>query len=132
MTRRRTAFTGRRPSGWQARSPRRTWPERTCCTGSGCGVGVDAAMLASTCGRQLQMFQAMGMNGFAQRAQVELRATGERVSRRAGDPDTQLTPQESQIAQLVSDGLANRDIATQLYLSPNAVEYHLQKVSLGS
>jgi DNA-binding CsgD family transcriptional regulator len=75
-----------------------------------------------------EMFQVMGMNGFAQRAHVELRATGERVSRRAGDPDSQLTPQESQIAQLVSDGLANREIATQLYLSPNTVEYHLQKV----
>jgi DNA-binding CsgD family transcriptional regulator len=75
-----------------------------------------------------EMFQAMGMNGFAQRAHVELRATGERVSRRTGEPDTQLTPRESQIAQLVSDGLANRDIATQLYLSPNTVEYHLQKV----
>ncbi len=74
------------------------------------------------------LFETMGMDAFAQRARVELRATGERVSKRVGGPDDQLTPQESQIAQLVADGLANREIATRLFISPNTVEYHLQKV----
>jgi DNA-binding NarL/FixJ family response regulator len=68
------------------------------------------------------------MGAFAQRARAELRATGDRVSKRVGGPDNQLTPQESQIAQLVADGLANREIATRLFISPNTVEYHLQKV----
>ncbi len=74
------------------------------------------------------LFETMGMDAFAQRARVELRATSDRVSKRVGGPDNQLTPQESQIAQLVADGLANREIATRLFISPNTVEYHLRKV----
>jgi DNA-binding NarL/FixJ family response regulator len=74
------------------------------------------------------MFEAMGMEAFAQRARVELRATGERVIKRTGCGDDQLTAQESQIAQLVADGSTNREIAAQLFISPNTVEYHLQKV----
>jgi DNA-binding CsgD family transcriptional regulator len=79
-------------------------------------------------GAAADLFETMGMGAFAQRARAELRATGDRVSKRVGGPDNQLTPQESQIAQLVADGLANREIATRLFISPNTVEYHLQKV----
>jgi DNA-binding CsgD family transcriptional regulator len=74
------------------------------------------------------MFEAIGMNAFLRRTRVELRATGERAGRRAGDVHSHLTPQEAQIARLVADGLTNREIATQLFISANTVEYHLQKV----
>jgi DNA-binding NarL/FixJ family response regulator len=70
----------------------------------------------------------MGMDAFARRARVELSATGERLHKRVDGSGNELTPQESQIAQLVADGLANREIATHLFISPNTVEYHLQKV----
>jgi DNA-binding CsgD family transcriptional regulator len=73
-------------------------------------------------------FDAMGMAAFAERANIELRATGERARRREVGVPEELTPQEEQIATLVSRGEANRDIAAQLFISPSTVEYHLRKV----
>jgi DNA-binding CsgD family transcriptional regulator len=73
-------------------------------------------------------FSALGSAGFAQRARNELLATGERVTRRAGDANDQLTPQEMQVARLVTEGSSNRQVAAQLFISPSTVEYHLQKV----
>jgi DNA-binding CsgD family transcriptional regulator len=74
------------------------------------------------------LFDAMGADGFAERAGIELRATGERVGRREAGAPEELTPQEARIAALVSQGEANRDIAARLFLSPSTVEYHLRKV----
>ena len=59
---------------------------------------------------------------------MELRATGERVRKREVGTPEELTPQEAQIAALVSRGEANREIAAQLFVSPSTVEYHLRKV----
>ena len=76
----------------------------------------------------LEMFEAMGLRCFAERARVELGATGEHVRKREVGTLEELTPQEAQIAALVSRGQANREIAAQLFVSPNTVEYHLRKV----
>ena len=76
----------------------------------------------------LDRFQDMGLDGFAERARVELRATGEHVRKREVGVPEELTPQEAQIAALVSRGEANREIAAQLFVSPSTVEYHLRKV----
>ncbi|MEV7859459.1 LuxR C-terminal-related transcriptional regulator [Streptomyces hirsutus] len=74
------------------------------------------------------MFDGMGLHGFAERARVELRATGECARKRELGTPEELTPQEAQIAVLVSLGEANREIAAQLFVSPSTVEYHLRKV----
>jgi DNA-binding CsgD family transcriptional regulator len=76
----------------------------------------------------IEVFDRLRAVPWLERASVELRATGETARKR--DPSTiaDLTPQELQIATLVSEGASNREIAAQLYLSPRTVEYHLRKV----
>jgi DNA-binding CsgD family transcriptional regulator len=74
------------------------------------------------------LFSDFGMEAFAERARVELEATGEHTRKKTGDPLGQLTPQEAQISRLVAQGLTNREIAAQLFISPSTVEYHLRKV----
>ena len=76
-----------------------------------------------------ELFQAMGMAGFAERAGRELRSTGETARRRAPAARHQeLTAQEVLIARLASDGLSNPEIGTRLFISAHTVQYHLRKI----
>jgi DNA-binding CsgD family transcriptional regulator len=76
-----------------------------------------------------EMFQAMGMAGFAERAGRELRSTGETARKRAPAARHQeLTAQETLIAGLARDGLSNPEIGTRLFLSAHTVQYHLRKI----
>ena len=74
------------------------------------------------------LFHALGAPSWAQRAEAELHATGETARRRTIPALGLLTPQELNIAGLVAEGLTNRDIAAQLFLSPRTIDYHLHKV----
>jgi ATP/maltotriose-dependent transcriptional regulator MalT len=78
--------------------------------------------------RAHDLFLAIGMEGFAERARNELLATGEAVRRRSVETRDELTPQERQIAQLAREGLSNPEIGTRLFLSHRTVEWHLRKV----
>jgi len=71
-------------------------------------------------------FEEVGAASWAERARLELAATGERARRRALDTRDELTPQEVQVAGLVAEGLTNREIAARLFLSPKTIETHIR------
>ncbi|HTX31749.1 MAG TPA: AAA family ATPase [Solirubrobacteraceae bacterium] len=75
-----------------------------------------------------EMFMAMGVEGFAARAERELLATGEHVRKRSVETRDELTPQEAQVARLARDGLSNVEIGERLFISQHTVAYHLRKV----
>ena len=75
-----------------------------------------------------ETFDALGLLRYAERARRELRASGETVRRREPGGWAQLSPQELQIAQLAAEGLSNREIGEQLYLSHRTVESHLYRL----
>lgn len=75
-----------------------------------------------------QAFTDCAAEAFADRAQRELLATGERARERTDDTRDFLTPQEAQIARLARDGFSNPEIGAQLFISPRTVQYHLRKV----
>jgi len=75
-----------------------------------------------------EMFNAMGIEGFAERAERELMATGEHVRKRSVETRDELTPQEAQVARLARDGLSNVEIGARLFISQHTVAYHLRKV----
>ena len=106
---------------WTRRAP--SWR-----TANGCA----AASAASTPGQHLrhalETFQDLHAEPLAARANQELRASGETARKR--DPSTlvKLTPMELKIAQLVSSGLSNKDVAAQCWVSPRTVAFHLRNV----
>jgi DNA-binding CsgD family transcriptional regulator len=78
--------------------------------------------------RALEAFDALGAAPWAERAGLELHATGERARRRDASTLDQLTPRELQVALVLADGHTTRAAAAKLFLSPKTVEYHLRNV----
>jgi DNA-binding CsgD family transcriptional regulator len=76
----------------------------------------------------LDAFQHVGAEPWAELARRELRASGETVRSREPGSARDLTPQELQIARMAATGARNRQIASELFLSPRTVDYHLRKV----
>ena len=74
-----------------------------------------------------EMFDSMGMEGFAERTRRELLATGATVHKRTVETRDDLTAQETQIARLARDGLSNPEIGAQLFISARTVEWHLRQ-----
>src|SRR5262249_59644851 len=97
--------------------------------GGGGGGGGGPADARAELRVAVDMFEAIGMEGFAERARRELEATGETRRKRAIATDPQmLTAQEAQIARLARDGHSNPEIGARLFISTRTVEYHLKKV----
>ncbi len=76
----------------------------------------------------LNTFEDLRARPWAERARRELRASGESARKRDETTATDLTAQERQVARLVADGMSNRDVAAQLFLSPRTIDFHLRNV----
>jgi DNA-binding CsgD family transcriptional regulator len=73
--------------------------------------------------RAAAIFERLGARLWAARARSELRRIGGRTASRE-----ELTETERQIVALVVAGRRNRDVATELSLSPNTVAWNLSKI----
>ncbi|GMA19747.1 helix-turn-helix transcriptional regulator [Arsenicicoccus piscis] len=82
--------------------------------------------------RAQEVYQALGAVPALARVERELRAgrlQSVPVGQAAGAPiATELTAQEQAVAELVVSGLINKEVATQLFVSPKTVQYHLTRV----
>ena len=76
----------------------------------------------------LETFEDLKALPWADRAAQELRASGESARKRDQATELELTPTELQVAQLVQQGLSNREVAAQLFVSPRTVDFHLRNV----
>ncbi|WP_030927059.1 helix-turn-helix transcriptional regulator [Streptomyces sp. NRRL S-646] len=77
----------------------------------------------------LERFDRVGAQPWARRARTELRAAGEHhdPALAADSPIARLSPQEREVVRLAAAGATNREIATQLLLSPRTVGHHLYR-----
>jgi DNA-binding CsgD family transcriptional regulator len=75
-----------------------------------------------------QTFRDLDAGPLAERASNELRASGESARKRDPSTFSQLTPTELQMARLVSQGLTNKEVAEQCWVSPRTVAFHLRNV----
>src|SRR5262249_13247098 len=76
----------------------------------------------------IEGFERLRAEPWAERARTELRASGETARKRDRSTSDQLTPQELQIARFVAEGLSNKEVAAQLFLSPRTIDAHLRSV----
>ncbi|WP_198549611.1 AAA family ATPase [Kitasatospora aureofaciens] len=75
-----------------------------------------------------ELFTAVGAEGFAERARVELAAAGEQARPAGLGAVELLTGQELNIARLVATGATSREVADRLFLSPRTIDAHLRSV----
>ena len=69
-------------------------------------------------------FAAMGATTYVQRCDRELKAGGVHLAR----SDATLTPQEDAVTRLVAQGMSNKEVAAELFLSSKTVQYHLTRI----
>ena len=74
--------------------------------------------------RALAMFEAIGAPMWVDRTRDEL----SRIGLRRPTVSDGLTPAQTRVAELVAQGMSNREIASTLNMSPRSVEAHLTKI----
>src|SRR5204862_3884856 len=72
--------------------------------------------------------ERLGATPWLARAMRELAAVGETVTPSTAPWSSELTPQELQVALTVSEGLTNKEAASELFVSPKTVEFHLGNI----
>ena len=73
------------------------------------------------------LWLGMAATIYVERCERELNAGGRSGVSTPGGAG-QLTPQEQAVSSLVAQGMSNREVAAQLFLSPKTVQYHLTRV----
>jgi DNA-binding CsgD family transcriptional regulator len=71
-------------------------------------------------------FMQLGAMAWVRQSEHELRAAGAR--RRRSAHETALSPQERRVAAAVRRGASNREIASELFLAPKTIEFHLRQI----
>ena len=79
-------------------------------------------------GRARDAFDAIAARPWGDRAREQLRASGESSAIAATFPLEDMTPQQRQIAEMAAQGMTNREIGEQLFLSPRTVASHLYRL----
>jgi len=78
-------------------------------------------------GTARDLYLSLGAHTYVQRCERELKAGGLHPLR-GPRGHVELTPQEEAVTLLVAQGLSNREVAAELYVSPKTVQYHLTRI----
>jgi DNA-binding CsgD family transcriptional regulator len=75
--------------------------------------------------RAVELAAVCGAGRIGAEARAELAAAGARPRRTALSGVEALTPSEERVARLAAEGMTNREVAQQLFVTPKTVEVHL-------
>ncbi len=76
--------------------------------------------------RGLELAERFGAFRLERQAREELAATGARLGKRSFAGRDALTPSERRVAEMAASGMSNREIAQSLFVTVNAVKWHLR------
>jgi len=74
-----------------------------------------------------ETYLGLGAQTYVDRCDRELKAGGLHTSP-VTRHDVSLTPQEESVTALVAQGLSNKEVAAELFISTKTVQYHLTRI----
>jgi predicted ATPase/DNA-binding CsgD family transcriptional regulator len=69
-----------------------------------------------------------GLEGLARRARIELTRDDDGVAVGSGLAELELTPREIEVLALLADGMTNREIAAELFISAKTASVHVSRI----